>query len=373
MLETLHEASLKQLSDELTEQGMFCKGFAFFLPSRSTPLMLYRTMTMNNKLLALAALAVTASGAHAQVACVYDPVGSAGDSYAVMKDYALASKAWGANITLKPYTDERVAAEDFKAGQCDLVSITGMRGRQFNAFTGSIDALGGLPSNELAQSVMNILAKPQLAADMVNGDYEVAGVVPLGSAFLFVNDRSINTLAKAAGKKIAVLDYDKAQAKMVQKVGAQPVSADVTTFGGKFNNGQVDIIAAPAIVFKPLELYKGLGTKGAIARFPIAQISGNVIIHKAKFPAGYGQKSREWVASQLPRAISLIKKNEAAIPAKYWMDIPANDQVGYVKLMRDSRVELTKEGIYNPKMMKLLKKIRCQANSASFECALNDE
>ena len=330
---------------------------------------------MKNKIamaMAAATIALT-NPAQAQVMCVFDLLGTAGDSYAMMKDYALAANGWGAKITLKPYTDERVAAEDFKAGQCDAVSITGMRGRQFNDFTGSIDAIGALPSNQAAQSVMGLLASPKLAADMVKGDYEIAGIVPLGSAFLLVNDRSINTLAKAAGKKIAVLDYDKAQAKLVQKVGAQPVSADVTTFGGKFNNGQVDIIGAPAIAFKPLELHKGLGTKGAVVRFPIAQITGNVIVRKSKFPEGYGQKSREWVATQVPRAMSIIKKTEAEIPATFWMDIPANDKIGYVKLMRESRIDLTKEGIYNKKMMSLLKKVRCQQDSSSFECALNDE
>ena len=208
---------------------------------------------------------------------------------------------------------------------------------------------------------------------MVAGNYEVVGVVPLGAAYLLVNDRNINTLAKAAGKRIAVLDYDRAQAKLVQKVGAQPVSADVTTFGGKFNNGQVDIIAAPAIAIKPLELMRGLGTKGAIARFPVAQVTGNMIINRAKFPAGFGQKSRAYVGTQLPRAFNLIAKNEAAIPAKYWMDIPANDRVGYVKLMREARIDLTREGIYNKKMMSLLKRVRCQQEASSFECALTEE
>ena len=70
---------------------------------------------------------------------------------------------------------------------------------------------------------------------------------------MLVNDRSINNLPKIAGKKIAVFDYDKSQAIMVQKIGAQPVSADITNFAGKFNNGQVDIIAAPAMAIKPLQ------------------------------------------------------------------------------------------------------------------------
>ncbi len=308
-----------------------------------------------------------------QTFCVFDLVGTAGDVYALMKDYALAAKGWGADVQLKAYTDERVAAEDFKAGKCDGAAISGMRGRQFNSFTGSIDAIGALPDLKLAVNVMQLLAKPQLAADMVSGPYEVAGVIPVGAAYLFVNDRNLNTIAKAAGKKIAVLDYDKAQAKMVQQIGAQPVSSDVTNFGGKFNNGQVDIIGAPIVAYKPMELYKGLGTKGAIVRFPLLQVTGNVIIRKDKFPAGYGQKSREWIAGQLPRAFGMLGKMEKEVPAKYWMDIPANDKIGYVKLMRESRIALTKEGIYNKKMMSFLKRARCQAEPSSFECALKDE
>ena len=323
--------------------------------------------------MAAATLAVSANNAQAQVVCVFDLQGTSGDVYTMMKDYALAANGWGAKVTLKPYTDERVAAEDFKAGQCDAVALTGMRGRQFNSFVGSIDAIGAVPSNAAARAVMQLMSKPQLAADMVQNGYEVAGVTPLGSAYLFVNDRSINTLAKAAGKKIAVLDYDKAQARMVQRVGAQPVSADITTFGGMFNNGQVDIVGAPAVAFKPLELHKGLGAKGAIAKFPILQVTGNVIIRQNKFPAGFGQKSREWVGSQLARTMNIVEKTERDIPAKYWMEISANDQVGYIKLMREARIELTKEGFYNTKMMSLLKRVRCQQNPSSFECALKEE
>lgn len=43
------------------------------------------------------------------------------------------------------------------------------------------------------------------------------------------------------------------------------------------------------------------------------------------------------------------------------MEIPANDQVGYIKLMREARIELTKEGFANTKMMSLLKRVRLPA------------
>src|SRR5690606_8008319 len=272
------------------------------------------------KILALAAATFTVSGLvqAKQVMCVFDLVGKNGDVYSVMKDYQLAAKNWGADIELRVNTNEAVVAEDFKAGKCDGISVTGMRGRQFNSFTGSLDAIGAIPDLNLAVKVMQGLASPTFAKHMVRGKYEVVGVIPVGDAFLMVNDSSINTIAKAAGKKIAVLDYDEAQKIMVQQIGAQAGGADVTNYRAKFNNGQVDIIGAPAAVFKPLELHKGLGTKGAIVNYPILQVTGNIIIRPDKFPQGYGQKSREWVRGQLPRAFGILGKMKADIPQKYW-------------------------------------------------------
>jgi len=308
-----------------------------------------------------------------QVFCVFDLVGKNGDVYALMKDYQLAAKNWGADIELRVGQNEAVIAEDFKAGKCDGISVTGMRGRQFNKFTGSLDAIGAIPDLKLAVKVMQGLASPTFAKYMTNSKYEVAGVIPVADAFLMVNDRSINTVAKAAGKKIAVLDYDEAQKIMVQQIGAQAVSADVTNFGSKFNNRQVDIIGAPAAVFKPLELHKGLGTKGAIVNYPILQVTGNLIIRPDKFPAGYGQKSREWVKTQLPRAFGILGKMKADIPQKYWMNIPAADKPGYQKLMRESRIDLTRRGVYDRRMMKLLWQFRCKEDRSNFECSLQDE
>jgi hypothetical protein len=79
-----------------------------------------------------------------------------------------------------------------------------------------------------------------------------------------VNDRLINSFEKAVGKRMVVLDWDQSESKMISAMGAQPVPADLTSFSGKFNNGQADIIAAPAMVFRPLEPYKGIGNKGGI-------------------------------------------------------------------------------------------------------------
>ncbi len=331
-------------------------------------------------LAALSLQAVHAAGPKLTL-CVYDPLGARGDAFGYAKDYVLQMPRFGLTnpVDLKAYTNEAIIAEDFKAGQCDGAIMSNLRARDFNRFTGSLDAIGAVPSKKDLDLALSALASKKMAPKMSEGDYEVIGMIPLGAAYIMVNDRAINTLSKAAGKKIAVLDYDKSQQKLVQKVGAQPVSVDLTTISGKFNNHQVDIIAGPAVIFKPLELWKGMtnpdgSVKGAVIRFPVIQVTAAMVVRKSKFTnEDTNQKIREYVNSQIGTAYKYIDNAEKEIGPKYWMDVPDADKLGYMKLMRESRIDLTKDGTYNADMMHLLKKVRCTNNPTNFECALNDE
>ena len=335
---------------------------------------------MKKIVLAMAAASVVGFSASAQAAstvCVFDLLGKAGDSYKMMEEWALAAKGWGTEINLVPRQDEAVADNDFKAGKCDAVAMTAMRARQYNKFAGSIDSLGGVPNNQIAQRAITYVLDARNAAKMTTNmggkKYEVAGISPLGSAFIFVRDKNINSVEKAAGKKFAVLGYDDAQKIMVQRVGAQAVLSDISNFAAKFNNGQVDMVGAPAYAYKPLELSKGLGTNGGIFNFPVLQVTADLVIRPEKFPAGFGQKSRDYFVKQLPKAFAMIKRYEAEIPAKYKMNLSAEDTLKYQKLLRDGRMDLTKRGIYDAGMMSVLKKSRCSVNKSNFECALPGE
>lgn len=305
--------------------------------------------------------------------CIYDPLGTRGDAFSIAQDHALVARGWGVAMTLKPYTDERVAAEDFKAGICDGVAITTIRARQFNPFVGSIDSIGAVPSQRHMRLLEETLANPKLAPHMVYEGYEVAGVVPMGAAYVLVTDRRIDSVEKAAGKKVAVLDIDKAQAKIVQRLGAQPVASDLSNFAGKFNNHQVDVLVAPVVLYQPLELYRGVGTKGAIYRFPLGQISATLLIRPERFPAGFGQKSRAHVLTQMDKAFAVATRAEKEIPESQWMSLSPADEARYFKMMREARIQLTQEGVYDRTMMRLLKNIRCKVTPGAAECALKDE
>lgn len=318
-------------------------------------------------------LLVSATQAAPVVICVWDPLGAQGEGYSTMKDYALTARSWGADVQLKAYSDERVASEDFKAGQCDGALISGLRARNFIPFTGSIDSIGSIPSYTHMRKVIELLANPKLTPKMIVGPYEFAGAVPLGAAYSFVNDRKINSMAKAAGKKVAVLDWDKSQAEVARLVGAVPVQSDITNFAGKFNNGQVDIIFCPIVGYKALELYKGLGTKGGIARYPIVQVTAQLIIRRDKFPSDFGLKSRALIAEQVPRFFGVIRNVEREVDPAHWMQVPLSDRDGYEKVMRELRIHLTKSGYYDPGMMTLLKRVRCKMEPDNAECSQADE
>ncbi|MDM1021880.1 DUF6091 family protein [Acinetobacter sp. VNK23] len=307
----------------------------------------------------------------AQTFCVFDMVGAQGPVISGMREYATQSRAWGAQLELRSYTSERVAVEDFKAGQCDAVLLTGMRARQFNHFTGSIDSIGGLPNYTQLKLLMAALLRPDASKMMTSGQYEVAGLMPLGAAYIFLRDRNINTVTKMAGRKIAVLDYDKAQLVMAERIGAQAVMSDVSNFAGKFNNGQVDATAAPAVAYMPLELYKGVGSQGAVLKLPVAQLTFQMLIRPDKFPAGFGQRSREYFYGQYDTAMKTISAAEDDI---LFFFPPADGTAPqYREMMRQARISMTKQGIYHPKMMNLMKKIRCRAEPTQAECSDNLE
>ncbi len=330
-------------------------------------------MNIKIKMTVAATLSALAMSSYAQTMCVFDPLGSSGDNYSFMRDYALAAKQWGADITLKPYSDERLAAADFKSGRCDSTAMTGIRARLFNNFVGTIDSAGGVINNEETKTIISLMANPKLAPDMLSNDTEVAGVSTLGSAYVIVNDRNINSLLRLSGKRFGALDYDKAIPYIVEKINGEVVPIELKELGPMFNSGKLDVIFVPLVAFKPLELDKGLGNKGAVVRFTVAATTYDVLIHPDKFPDGYGQKSRTWVARQLDSQMSEVRKIEKGIDSRYWMDLSPNVIPGYYKIMREARLGLTKDGVYNKKMTGILKKIRCRQDPTNSECPLTDE
>ena len=305
--------------------------------------------------------------------CVFDPEGAQGEGMSAMRDAELVARRWGVSLKFKVYTDETLAVQDFKARLCDGVNLTGLRARQFNEFTGTIDSPGTIEDYSEMRDVISLMASPKLAKYMISGPFEVFGVIPLGGGYPFVRDRSINTLAKAQGKKIAVMDWDKTEAMLVEQIGAQPVLTDLTNYGNKFNSGAVDIIIAPIILYKPFELSQGIGSKGGIVRRAVIQLTTQLIVWRDRFAPTVGQQCREYVASQADHAFSYIRNQENQVDQRQWMYASTEQRAEYMKLMHDARLHLVQAGFYDKRMLSLLKRIRCKHRPDDAECTWTDE
>ena len=246
--------------------------------------------------------------------------------------------------------------------------MSGFRARLFNKYTGTIDSIGGVPDDQHMRTLLKVLAHPSQADKMVQGEYVIMGMFSGGGVHIFVNDKRISSLAKAAGKKVAVLDFDPTQAKMVAAAGATPVPSDITNFAGKFNNGSVDVIAAPLVAYNVLELYKGLQPDGGIIDYPLLQLSIQLVGKEDRFPAEIAQKSREYFYKNLDQVLEQLERESSQVNSKWWVDIPDDDKREYEVMMQDARDQLRNEGYYDPDMLDLLRKIRCKLNSARAEC-----
>lgn len=66
--------------------------------------------------------------------------------------------SWGVRFKIDAYTDEKVAANDFKAGVCDAVVTTDLSVREFNQFTSTFSAVGGIRNDEELKTLMTAAA-----------------------------------------------------------------------------------------------------------------------------------------------------------------------------------------------------------------------
>jgi len=332
------------------------------------------TLLRSALLLVLFAVGHTAFAAETRVICAYDPGGRSGDYFALLNKYATQASTWGVTVEIRPYTDEETAAKDYEAGHCDGVVATGVRLQRFNRFSSTIEAIGALPDYALLkQMVSTTVSSPSAAAMLTQDGNATIGFIPVGAVYLFVRDRSIDSVPELAGKRIATMDYDKASVFLVDRVGAIMVPADLGSIGPKFNNGDVDACYVSAPAYRPFELHRGIGTKGGVIRAPIAQATLQVMIREARFPAGFAEKSRAELLGRFDAALAFVKQAEAEIPSAAWIEVPAATLAEWDALFQSVRIQLRDQGAYDGRLLKVMRQVRCGKNPSRAECAENKE
>lgn len=314
------------------------------------------------------------SFAETKTLCAFDIAGSSGDVNPMMRDYAAKASSWGVSFKVKAYSSEIEALRDFKSGRCDVVTMLGIAAREFNEFTGSIDSFGAVPDYSHLKSLLRILANPKLTKFMKNNNTEVIGIIPYGSVYLWSKAR-YSSVEAYIGKSIALLESDEAQANAARIFGLKPMTTTLDNFANLFNYGSADVIVSPKLGFKALDLVKGVGSpsQGGHSQMPVAQLTIQILMNDGAINTpDFGQKSRSYFYRNFNNYLRIVKRNDSTVSQAYEIDFTGNLD-SFHEMMRQVRVQLTKRGIYDRTMMRLIKRVRCRKNPTLDECSDKSE
>ncbi len=319
-------------------------------------------------LVLLSAWFVPAQALDHRTFCIYDPVGRNGPSMTLLADLVPKGISWGLQVELRSYTDEKVASNDFKAGFCDVVFLTGILTRQYVPFAGTLNAMGGIISEQGINRVMKAITHPKVGKLLTHGNYEVVASFPVGGVYFFVKDRGIDSIEEFGGKKISVLNEDPQVMKLANLAGASPMGTSLATLSGQFNNGNIDLLPMVPIGYNVFELYQGLGDKGGIIDENLFYGMMQLVSHRDRFADDFGQQMREYFLTRLADIHKLAKDARAEIPSHYWIKTSEKTKTEFDKFKREIRLAMRDDGLYHPTALKMLWKIRCSEDPARGEC-----
>ena len=304
--------------------------------------------------------------------CVWDPVGRTGPFMNFFKGTVAEAFRWGYDLQMEAYTDESVAANDFKSGQCDAVLLTNILAKDFLPFTGAFGAPGGIRSLDELKTLSASLNNPKAKELITHNDYELGGLYPIGEIYTFVQDRSKTRIEDVSGRKVSILNNDVASMKFVEMVGASPVHTSLATWAGQFNNGNVDVMFAPALAYNTFELYKGLGEQGGIIDHSILYAVMEVVVNSKRAPDGLADHMRQHALTRFDELENTVTQAFSEIPAKYWVNLEDGKREEYEDMIKKVRLSLRDEKVYDQKAISILWKIRCKYDPSAKECSAKE-
>lgn len=302
--------------------------------------------------------------------CTWDPVGMNGPVVNFFIDLVAIAIPWGLDLEFIAYEDETKVTQDLKNGICDIGIVTAILSRDFVQFAGTLDAIGGITSEEKLKKTLATITSPKATDLMSDGNYEVVASLPVGSMYAYVKDKSINNIDKFQGKRIGILNGDVQTRTFADLAGAIPVDSSLSTFADQFKNGFIDITFMPALAYETFELKKGLGDEGGILDIRLFYGMIQAISRKSQFSQEFGVNMRLYMYNKLQTAINMINKAERSIPKKYWIETSQETKDELENFYKNIRLTLKVNDQFDGRALSLLWKIRCQTSPEKEECIL---
>lgn len=300
--------------------------------------------------------------------CVWDVLGKQGPIYTSAVDQQLRLKHYGIHMVVEAYTKEQDVVDKLISGHCDTSIMSGAQAGQFNEFTGSIEALGGVPSRRHMKYLLQVLASTHAHKKMVQGDYHIVGVIPIGFNYIFTHNGKKPTLKRTFKGKAAVVGGDVSQKALYEAFDMKLVEGvNTAAAAGAYNLSDADVLMAPLVGYNMFNLGAGL-KHGSIVDYPISQMTLQVVSRLDTIPLEVGQFLREDLFVKLNMLYREVEKNSREVPKEKMMKLSPREERLLDTKIAGIREKVTREGGYDKGMMKLQKKIRCKIDKQLKEC-----
>jgi len=301
--------------------------------------------------------------------CVWDPLGKTGPISSTVEDQKLRSLHYGMELTVITFQDEAELIEALRSDErCDAALIRGVAAMEFNRFAGTIESVGGLQSRQQVQLLMQVIANPRMSPRLTDENYTILGIATMGAAYRFTGDRNLRSLASFNGRTVATQALDPAMGALATAFGAKAVEGDMMANVQNYADGKVDGMLSPIVAYLVMGSGQITGDVG-ILKTQVAQSTIQLVGRTEKFPPGLAQILREDFLFKFDNYARRVDNEMALVPEGFWLDDSPEDAKKLEELSLEVRLKLRDQGVYDPAMLRLQRKIRCKFDPARSECA----
>ena len=300
--------------------------------------------------------------------CLWDPLGKSGPVASTADDQKLRSLHYGMELEFTIYQDEQELLKDFKAGDtCDAALVRGHQAIQFNRFAGTIEAVGAVKDRKQLQVLVQLMANPKLAPKLTDGEYTVLGVVSVGENYVFTSDRTLRDVTDLRGQRVGVEAQYPEYVDLIRRLGGTPVPGTMLENVQKFSKGDISNMISPVAGYLVMRDGGNENSTGII-KSPLATSTVHLIGYAERFPKGLAQILREDFLFKFDSYTNRLDREMSIIPESMWLT-PDPLKVQQVETaMQQVRLEQRSEGVYDPFMLTLQRKIRCKFDPTRDEC-----
>ncbi|WP_043971408.1 MULTISPECIES: putative solute-binding protein [Acinetobacter] len=310
----------------------------------------------------------TSSWATEQSWCVFDPLNTQGDISRRLQDIRLYALQNQVQLKFQTFKDEKEAIQAFDQGKCSGLVASNFNTYRYNPFMGTTGGIGLIPNNRVARVFLQLLNNKNVEKRMVGTNYEVLGMIPIGTAYMIMNTQQINKVSQLKNKTIGILENNPPQQALVQSVGAKPVYVDFSNAVDSFKQKKIDILAAPAYGILPYNLKKEFGESTQVVNFPVAYFAMNIVIRPQAYPKGFGRLVRSWFVRNSSILAAQAIQWENHLPAYYWADISSYEKQGYDAMVVKISKRYVDSGYYDAYFVELIRRLRCLDDPKYLEC-----